>query len=191
MINNKKWRKSSIKRRLKKMIFNIKWNESNEIKNIINDCLKTSWIMQQIWKMNLIKKWKYQKSANVSKNSHYYINQKNYLMNFIFIFVFIFKRAFDALFSNDRNRQIIHEWFCFIFIFNRYNDVSIIFRFDFFYFDFFIILIKMSIVFLKDLFSTLTCFVSKILNNFLFSISARSSRYFIIFVLFSNWIKRF
>ena len=53
-------------------------------------------------------------------------------MNFIFIFVFVFKWAFNALFSNDRNRQTIHERFHFIFIFNHYNDVNIIFHFNFF-----------------------------------------------------------
>ena len=81
--------------------------------------------------MNLMKKWKRQRNANASKNSYYRINQKNYLINFIFIFVFILKRAFSALFSNNHNRQIIHKRFCFIFIFNRCNDVSIIFHFNF------------------------------------------------------------
>ena len=136
MINNEKWRKSSIRRKSEIMIFNIKWNESNEIKNIINDCSKTSWIMQQIWEMNLIKKWKRQKNANVNKNSHCRINQKSYLMNFIFVFVFIFKWTFNALFSNDRNHQIIHERFRFIFIFNRCNDINFIFRFNVFSFHF-------------------------------------------------------
>ena len=89
------------------MIFDIKWNELNEMKNTINDCLKTSWIMRQIWKLNLMKKWKRQKNANASKNSYYYINQKNYLINFVF--AFIFKRTFDTLFSNDYNHQIIYE----------------------------------------------------------------------------------
>ena len=56
-------------------------------------------------------------------------------MNFIFIFVF--KRALNALFSNDRNRQTIHERFHFIFIFNYCSDVSFIFRFDFFSFRLF------------------------------------------------------
>ena len=40
------------------------------------------------------------------------------------------------MFSNDRNCQAIHERFRFIFIFNRRNDVSFIFRFDFFSFRF-------------------------------------------------------
>ena len=52
-------------------------------------------------------------------------------MNFVFIFIFIFKRAFDALFSSDRNRQTIYERFRFIFIFNRRNDINFIFYFDF------------------------------------------------------------
>ena len=107
------------------------------MKNIINDCLKTSWIMRQIWKINLMRKWKCQRSANASKNSHYYINQENYLMNFILVFAFVFKRAFDALFSNNRNHQTIHERFYFIFIFNRRNDVNFILHFDFFSFRFF------------------------------------------------------
>ena len=119
------------------MIFDIKWNGSDEIKNIINDCSKVNWIMRQIWKMNLIKKWKRQKSANVSKNSYYCINQKSYLMNFVFIFVFVFKWAFNALLSNDRNHQMIHKRFRFIFIFNHCNNVNFILRFDFFSFRFF------------------------------------------------------
>ena len=53
-------------------------------------------------------------------------------MNFAFVFVFVLRRAFDALLLNDRNRQTIYERFRLIFIFNRCNDVSIIFRFDFF-----------------------------------------------------------
>ena len=136
MTSNEKWRKSSIKRRSEKMIFNIRWSGSDEMRNTINDCSKTSWIMRQIWKMNLIRKWKRQRDANTSKNSHCCINQKSYLMNFVLVFVFVFKRALDALFSNDRNRQAIHERFRFIFIFNRRNDVSFILRFDFLSFRF-------------------------------------------------------
>ena len=37
MTNNEKWRKSSIKRRSEKIIFDIKWNKSNKIRNIINN----------------------------------------------------------------------------------------------------------------------------------------------------------
>ena len=102
MINNEKWRKSSIEQRSKKMIFDIKWSGSNKIKSIINDCLKASWIMQQIWKMNLMRKWKRQRNANVSKNFHCRINQKNYLINFVFVFVLVFKWAFDALFLHPQ-----------------------------------------------------------------------------------------
>ena len=72
--NNKKWRKSLIKRRSEKLIFNIKWSGLNKIKSIISDFSKASWIIRQIWKINLIKKWKYQKNANASKNSHCHIN---------------------------------------------------------------------------------------------------------------------
>ena len=58
-------------------------------------------------------------------------------MNFVLVFVLVFKRAFNALFSNDRNHQIIHERFRFIFIFNRRNDVNFIFRFNVLSFRFF------------------------------------------------------
>ena len=136
MTSNEKWRKSSIKRRSEEMIFNIKWSESNEMRNTINDCSKASWIMRQIWKMNLMKKWKRQKDADVSKNSHCYINQKNYLMNFVLIFVLVLKWALDALLSNDRNYQATHERFRFILILNRCNDVSFILRLDFLSFRF-------------------------------------------------------
>ena len=57
-------------------------------------------------------------------------------MNFVFVFVFIFKRALDALFSSDRNRQAIHKRFRFIFIFNRRNGVNFIFYFDLLLFRF-------------------------------------------------------
>ena len=57
-------------------------------------------------------------------------------MNFIFVFVFIFKRAFDALFSNDHNHQMIHERFHFIFIFNCRSDSNFIFHFNVFSFRF-------------------------------------------------------
>ena len=43
---------------------------------------------------------------------------------------------FDALFLNDRNRQMIYKRFRFIFIFNRRNDVNFIFRFNIFSFRF-------------------------------------------------------
>ena len=119
------------------MKFNIKWSESNEIRNIINDCSKTSWIMRQIWEMNLIRKWKRQRNANASKNSHCRINQKNYLINFAFVFILAFKQALDALLSNNRNHQAIHKQFCFIFILNRHNDVNFILHFNFLSFRFF------------------------------------------------------
>ena len=109
----------------------------NEIKNTINDCSKTNWIMRQIWKMNLIKKWKRQKNINANKNSYYRINQKKYLINFVFIFVFVFIWTFDALFLSDYNRQMIHKRFYFIFIFNRCNDVNFILYSDFLLFRLF------------------------------------------------------
>ena len=104
------------------------------MRNTISDCSKANWIMRQIWEMNLMKKWKRQKNANVSKNSHYCINQKNYLINFVFAFAFVLKRMLDALFSNDRNRQATHERFRLIFILNRRNDVNFILRLDLFSF---------------------------------------------------------
>ena len=61
----------------------------------------------------------------------------------------------------------------------------------FFHFIFFVILIEMSTLFSKNSFSILARFVSRILNNFSFLISTRSSRHFIIFAFFSDWIKRF
>ena len=87
--------------------------------------------MRQIWKISLMKKWKRQKNANVNKNSHCCINQKNYLINFVFTFTFVLKRTLNVLFSNNRNRQIIYKWFCFIFILNRRNDVNFILHFNF------------------------------------------------------------
>ena len=57
-------------------------------------------------------------------------------MNFIFVFVFVFKRALDALFSNNRNCQTIYEQFRLIFIFNCCNDVNFIFYFNVFSFRF-------------------------------------------------------
>ena len=155
MTSNEKWRKSSIKRRSEKMIFNIKWNELNEIKSIINDCSKTNWIMRQIWKINLIKKWKRQRNADASKNSHYYINQKNYLINFIFVFVLVLKRALDALFSNDRTHQTIHEQFRFIFILNRRNNVNFILRLDF-----------LLLRFLRNFDRNVNCFFEKLIFDF-------------------------
>ena len=125
------------------------------MRNIINNYSKINWIMQQIWKINLIKKWKRQRNANVSKNSHCCINQKNYLKNFIFVFVFVLKRAFNALFLNNRNRQTIHEWFRFIFIFNYRNDVSFIFCFNFFSFRFF-----------HNFDRNVNCFFEKFIFNF-------------------------
>ena len=77
-----------------------------------------------------MRKWKRQRNANANKNSHCCINQKNYLMNFVFIFALVFKRALDALLSNNRNHQATHERFRFIFILNRCNNVNFIFRFN-------------------------------------------------------------
>ena len=105
--------------------------------------------------MNLMKKWKRQRSANASKNSHYCINQKSYLMNFIFVFVFIFKRMFDALFLNDRNRQTIYKRFRFIFIFNRRNDVSFILHFNF-----------LSFWFFRNFDRSVNCFFEKFIFDF-------------------------
>ena len=185
MINNKKWRKSSIKRRSEKMIFDIKWNESNEMKNIINDCLKASWIMRQIWKMNLIKKWKRQRNANVSKNFHCHINQKNYLINFIFVFTFVFKWTFNALFSNDYNRQMIYKQFCFIFIFNRRNDVNIIFRFNFLLFQFFCNFNRdVNCFFKKFIFNFDTLYFENIKQFFVFDFSEIKSSFYYLHFLF-------
>ena len=61
----------------------------------------------------------------------------------------------------------------------------------FFHFDFFVNLIEILIVFLKNSFLILTRFVSKILNNFSFSILTKSSCYFVVFTFFLNWIKKF
>ena len=58
-------------------------------------------------------------------------------MSFVFVFVLVFKRALDALLSSDRNRQMIHERFRLIFIFNRRSGVNFILRFDFFSFRLF------------------------------------------------------
>ena len=56
----------------------------------------------------------------------------------------------------------------------------------FFHFNFFIILIEILIVFFKNLFSTLTSFILKILNNFLFLTSTRSNRQLYYFRFFFN-----
>ena len=61
----------------------------------------------------------------------------------------------------------------------------------FFHFDFFVALAEMSTVFSKNSFSILTRFALKILNNFSFSISTKSSRHFVASAFFSNWIKKF
>ena len=73
-------------------------------------------------------------------------------MSFVFIFILVFKRAFDALFSNDYNRQTIHKQFCFIFILNRRDDVNFILRLDLF-----------SLRFLRNFNRNVNCFFEKLI----------------------------
>ena len=76
-------------------------------------------------------------------------------MNFVLVFIFVFKRTFDALLSNDRNRQTIHKQFRFIFIFNRCNDVNFILRFDF-----------LSLRFFYNFDRNVNCFLEKLILDF-------------------------
>ena len=99
-------------------------------------------------------------------------------MNFVFVFVFIFKRTFDALLLNDRNRQMIHERFCFIFIFNRYNDVNFILCFNVLSFRFFFNFNRdVNFLFKKFIFDFNTFCLDNIKQFFIFNFSEIESSF--------------
>ena len=109
---------------------------------------------------------------------------------FLFLFLFLNERSTRCFQTIVIMKRFMNDFILYSFSI-IITTSTLFFILIFFHFDFFIILIEMSIIFLKNLFSILIHFVLKILNNFSFSISTRSSRHFIIFIFFSNWIKKF
>ena len=109
---------------------------------------------------------------------------------FLFLLLFLNKRLTRYFWAIAIVKRFINNFVSYSFLIVVTTSASF-FISIFFHFDFFIILIKMSIVFSRNSFSILTCSISKILNNFSFSISTKLNRYFIVFAFFLNWIKKF